>query len=854
MNNHLSLTDAIACLGTGESNQVFQSLPLWNDERFSLVREIGVGGLGCIYKAWDEVLGKYVALKMVAFSDPAVELRLRREAAIAQSLTHPSIVRIHDVVTVQGKACISMEYVEGPDLAEYLLQRGTLNVATVSNLAQQICSGLEAAHLAGVVHCDLKPSNLMLDGDRVRIVDFGLAIQTASPNGPRSGDGTPAYMSPEQKQQLPVDHRTDFYSLGLILFELLCGRCPTVAELEQVSAEKLRRPLRQVPGWMRKVIAKCLQYHPDDRYTRASDILLDLRRSWPVSLTQLKPVIKTKRLAFRLAWSAPVMFCLLAASYWSHLFAVSANYQRPSSPEFTDVALLPLQSQTPLEPLADGIDDYLRTVFQRFSGVRVWIPALKSRPSMEVLSHANIIITGQISQVGDYTTIHLSAEQGKSHIPLFSLTASAKTVFELEDQLWDKLTTNHQFSRFTTGVAKPAEYCQRRTETSSFYLRANSLIRRRRGTEDLREAVNLLNHAIVEDPRCALCYARKAAAELRLCDLNQDPLWLQNVLSDVQQAQDINEDSEQVIISAAQAYARTGRRKEAILLLRRAQKAKAAGSSGISRVLGGILADEGLYAEAITELKHAAQLNPLDVWSLNTLGATELMVPDYPAAIGAFTQILATDPENPYAQTNLASAYMRAGRFREAVLALETAIQKQPLAANYSNLGMALFFTGQGHMGLPFFEKAAALEPNSEVYVGNLAHAYRWSQASAQARPVYQKAIQLALREANTLRSSRVLADLGLYYAALGNVGSFHTYFQQARAESPSDLDVLYKEAVAASILGIPDRSFALLKKLCERGYPIALAEKNPDLSAIRRLPEYALLKQHKNEVISGVD
>ena len=853
MNDPLPRPDTLPCAGGSNTDAALPSSELGSVERFSLVAEIGVGGLGCIYKAWDEVLGKYVALKMVSFADPALEARLRHEAAVAQSLTHPCIVRIHDIVTAHGKTCISMEYVEGPNLAEYLSEQGPVEAATVSGWAQQIGAGLAAAHAAGIVHCDLKPSNLMLDGDRVRIVDFGLAIQTASPHGPGGGDGTPAYMSPEQKQQLPVDCRTDFYSLGLILFELLSGRRATAAELEQVSVDQWPPALRQIPGRLRKVVARCLQCRPERRYANARELLSDLTRSRPTLPRPGQPGITARPLGLRLAWVAPALLCLLAAFHWSPSLAVSAYPPTRSSSKRTTVALLPLQSTASLEPVADGLDDYLRAAFQQFAGVQVWTPAGTSRPSQQTLSAADLIVTGQVSAMGDYLTVRLSVEPGRKRGALFSLVISAKTVFELEDRLWDRVTAEPHWSHLTAHAAKPLLYCQRRTETNFLYLRANSLVRWHRRTEDLREAVTLLNQALAEDPRCALCYARKAAAELRLCDINQDGRWLKDVLADVQQAQDINDSAEQIILPAAQAYAHAGRRKEAILLLRRAQKSRA-GSAEISRVLGGILADEGLYAEALAELRQAVRWNPLDGRSLNTLGATELLVPDYTAAIQAFSQLLAVDPDSPYARTNLAGAYLRAGRFPEAVHLLETVLQTQPVAANYSNLGMALFFTGQKQLGLPFFEKAAALEPHAEVYKGNLAHAYRWLQADASARSTYRQAIDLALQEADTGRSGRVLADLGLYYAALGDRNSSHVYFQQARTESPSDLDVLYKEAVAASLLGIPDRSFELLRKVCERGYPLAFAEHNPDLSALRSLAEFTALEQAAKDFHRGAD
>src|SRR5690242_7964480 len=141
-------------------------------ERFSLIDPIGCGSAGLVYKAWDYILDKPVALKMLQVAGEGTNQLFAREVRIAQQLSHPNIVRIHDLVLFQGRPCISMEFIDGPSLADVISQKGALSVDNLIALAVDICEGLKFAHEHSVVHRDLKPANILLDKDRARIVDF----------------------------------------------------------------------------------------------------------------------------------------------------------------------------------------------------------------------------------------------------------------------------------------------------------------------------------------------------------------------------------------------------------------------------------------------------------------------------------------------------------------------------------------------------------------------------------------------------------------------------------------------------------------------------------------------------------
>ncbi len=205
-------------------------------ERFVVERALGTGGMGAVYLARDERLGEKVALKVMhgmALLDPNAADRLRREASAARRITHPHVVKIHDVGEDAGHLFLSMEYVEGTSLKELISRHGGLPTSRVRDIVAGICEGLAAAHSQGVIHRDLKPANILITPDqRVKIIDFGLARIADLEGMTATGMllGTPEYMAPEQIKGGAIDVRTDLYSLGALTYHALTGRPPFSGE------------------------------------------------------------------------------------------------------------------------------------------------------------------------------------------------------------------------------------------------------------------------------------------------------------------------------------------------------------------------------------------------------------------------------------------------------------------------------------------------------------------------------------------------------------------------------------------------------------------------------------------------
>ena len=196
--------------------------------RYRVIGLLGRGGMGEVYRADDLKLGQPVALKFLPEAveqDPHRLARFLNEVRVALRVSHPNVCRVHDIGEVDGQHYISMEYVDGEDLASLLRRIGRLPGDKAIQVARQLCAGLAAAHDQGILHRDLKPANVMIDGrGRVKITDFGLASLAGELHGAEVRAGTPAYMAPEQREGKEVTQRSDIYALGLVLYELFTGK------------------------------------------------------------------------------------------------------------------------------------------------------------------------------------------------------------------------------------------------------------------------------------------------------------------------------------------------------------------------------------------------------------------------------------------------------------------------------------------------------------------------------------------------------------------------------------------------------------------------------------------------------
>ena len=305
--------------------------------RYRVVRFVAAGGMGEVYAADDLVLGGPVALKTLrgelAGSARAIE-RLRREVALARKITHPAVCRLHDVVEHDGRVVLTMELLAGETLAARIA-RGPLALPEVERIAGQLVAGLAAAHAAGVVHRDLKPGNVILDGERAVITDFGLArSETADLAVELTANagllGTPGYMAPEQVEGREATAASDIYALGVVLFEMVTGEPPFRADTAMATATarlhqdppRPRAKRRDLPAGWEAAILRCLARAPSARFARVEDVL---------AATRAKPHARRWRaaaIAIALGAVAPLAIVLARGGPGSPAIAEGAGTQR----------------------------------------------------------------------------------------------------------------------------------------------------------------------------------------------------------------------------------------------------------------------------------------------------------------------------------------------------------------------------------------------------------------------------------------------------------------------------------------------------------------------------------------------
>src|SRR5215469_5959783 len=254
--------------------------------RYEIIKLLGQGGMGAVYKARDTELDRMVALKLIRpelAKNPEILRRFKQELILARQVTHKNVIRIFDLGQSDGVKFITMDFVEGQDLRHLLLEKGKFAPQEAARLMLQICRALEAAHGEGVIHRDLKPHNIMLDaGGRAYVMDFGIARSAYLPGMTQTGAlvGTPEYMSPEQARGEKLTGRSDLFSLGVIFYELLTGQSPypadaPLATLWKRLQEKPKPPMEvdpQIPKALSDIVMKALEIEPEDRTASAREM------------------------------------------------------------------------------------------------------------------------------------------------------------------------------------------------------------------------------------------------------------------------------------------------------------------------------------------------------------------------------------------------------------------------------------------------------------------------------------------------------------------------------------------------------------------------------------------------------
>ncbi len=765
---------------------------------YEILAPLGAGGMGEVYRARDTRLGRGVAIKVLpaAFSaDPDRLRRFEQEARAASALNHPNILAIYDVGTHGGEPYVVSELLEGETLRERLGGLA-LSARKAVDYGIQTAEGLAAAHEKGIVHRDLKPENLFVTKDgRVKILDFGLVKLTRPevPSGPltevptaTAGTepglvmGTVGYMSPEQVRGQAVDHRSDIFAFGAILYETLAGRrafrgdsaVETMNAILKEDPLELSETSRSVPPALERIVRRCLEKRAEERFQSARDIAFALEETVSGSASQTAAAWPAWRSRWIL-WPASLGIGLVALL--AVLLALNAGglkerlFGGGQPAPIRSLAVLPLEnlSRDPeQEYFADGMTEALITDLAQIGALRVI-----SRTSVmrykgtekslrEIARELNVdgVVEGSVLRAGERVRITAQLIQAPTdrHLWAKSYERNLRDVLALQSEIARAITDEIRIKITREERARLSKSRPLEPEAYQLYLKGRYFWNKR-SEEGFKRGIDYFNQAIHKDPNYALAYAGLAysynllghelysvlhpreaypkakAAATKALELDETLAEAHSVLADIRFRYDWD------WLGAEREH------KRAIELN--------PGYATAHQWYSHYLLPMGRTDESLAESKLALELDPLSLIINLHLGWHYLYVRQYDKAIEQLRKTLELDPNFVLARLFLGQAYEQKAMHEEAIVE---------------------------------FQKAISLSRGGPVHVAALGHAYAVSGKRGEAQKVLERLIELSKRRYVPSY------EISVIYAGLGDKEQAFAWLQKAYEERDSSwlLDV----------------------------------------------------------------
>lgn len=861
---------------------------------YEVLGHIGSGGMGEMYRAWHSKLGREVALKILPdrlAKDPEALQRFEQEARLASSLNHPNIITIYDIGQFDSSPYIVMELIKGKTLQEVLAE-GPMPLPRVAEIAAQIAKGLAKAHAAGIVHRDLKPQNLMVanEDDLVKILDFGLGKLAAAPKklgpddptrGPREMNtlpgvimGTVGYMSPQQASGISVDFRSDQFSLGTILYEMVTGKRPfrretaaqTLAAIIEGEPEPVEALNPDVPEALRAIIRRCLEKDPLARYSNTTDLakeLKHLRNHLPEARRRFLPPVVRRAIRRRPARMA----LLLLAAAMALGVAVYAPSLRREVAFWLQVQSLPAEKQLAVLPFTNIGNDPANQAFcdglveilsSKLSQLVQFQRALNVVPASELRTEgitsarearrvfgATLAITGSVQRTEGRVrmTINLVDTQTLRQLKATSLDTEAHDVSVLQDgvvlKVADLLEVDlpEQAKQVLTagGTTVPGAY--------EFYMQGKGYLQRYEDPQNVETAIGLFQRALEQDSRYALADAGLGEAYWRKYELTKDPQWADQAVKSCATAIGLNNKLAPVYVTLGMIYTGTGRYDDSI---RRVQQAIGLDplNPDAYRELARAYENLKKLDEAESTYKRAIAVRPSFWSSHNDLGRFYFRFGRYPEAEKEFRQVLTLTPDNWRASNALGAIYYSLQRYDEAEAMYKKSVAIKPTDTVYNNLGTLYFYLHRYADAASAFEGAVKLNDRDYRRWRNLAAAYQWSNHPEKMRTAHQRAAELAEEQRRiNPRDPVLLRNLADSYSMLGESERARGFLREALTLAPDDVTNMFQAAIVYEQLG--DREYALqwIAKAIQGGYSRDLIERDPNLAQLRSDPRFQGLR-----------